>query len=229
MFRVRHDEKMTYCGVMEFSCAAGECYIPRWIMKKLDVLPGEFVFIENVNLQKATFVKLKFRDGTFGELSNPRAILENKLKNFSVVSKNDYITINHLGTDYIIDILETKPNSVVDIVDTDVEVDIEYAEVPKKEIFHEEEEPDKSPQFFTQAEESTSPKPDSLNKFRAKKNYFQGKGHSLKGSSTSNANTSGFRRQEAAVNQPKVETRFTEKEKENHFKGVGHKLCSFLC
>ena len=29
---------------------------------------------------------------------------------------------------------------------------------PKKEIFHEEEEPDKSPQFFTQAEESTSPK-----------------------------------------------------------------------
>ena len=108
-------------------------------MKKLDVLPGEFVFIENVNLQKATFVKLKFRDGTFGELSNPRAMyffhspfdcsLENKLKNFSVVSKNDYITINHLGTDYIIDILETKPNSVVDFVDTDVEVDIEYAEV----------------------------------------------------------------------------------------------------
>lgn len=43
-------------------------------MKKLDVLPGEFVFIENVNLQKATFVKLKFRDGTFGELSNPRAM-----------------------------------------------------------------------------------------------------------------------------------------------------------
>ena len=50
------------------------CLLLWKIMKKLDVLPGEFVFVENVNLQKATFVKLKFRDGTFGELSNPRAM-----------------------------------------------------------------------------------------------------------------------------------------------------------
>lgn len=36
--------------------------------------------------------------------------------------------IEHLGTEYTIDILDCKPNNVVDIVETDVEVDIDYGD-----------------------------------------------------------------------------------------------------
>lgn len=43
-------------------------------MAKLRISPGDYLIVENLNLRKATFVKLKFRDGTFGELSNPRAM-----------------------------------------------------------------------------------------------------------------------------------------------------------
>ena len=46
-----------------------------------------------------------------------------------MLSKGDSITIEHLGKEYIIDIIDTKPDDVVVIVETDVEVDIEYAEV----------------------------------------------------------------------------------------------------
>lgn len=56
------------------------------------------------------------------------ASLENKLKAFSVVAKNDNIVIEHLGTEYKIDVLDCKPRNVVVIVETDVEVDIEYGE-----------------------------------------------------------------------------------------------------
>ena len=63
---------------MEFAIfLAGYCALfpadPQ-MMEKFHVSPREFMIVENINLRKATFVKLKFRDGTFGELSNPRAM-----------------------------------------------------------------------------------------------------------------------------------------------------------
>ena len=54
--------------------------------------------------------------------------LENKLKAYSVVAKKDRIHIEHLGKEYIVDIVDTQPRNIVDIIETDVEVDIEYAE-----------------------------------------------------------------------------------------------------
>ena len=108
------------------------------MMRKLNVLPGEIIRVCNINLNKATFVKFRFRDGSFGSFTTPRAMwcskarlirsLENKLKAFSVVAKKDRIVIEHLGTEYTIDILDCKPNNVVDIVETDVEVDIDYGD-----------------------------------------------------------------------------------------------------
>ncbi len=108
------------------------------MMRKLNVLPGEIIRVCNININKATFVKFRFRDGSFGSFTNPRAMwcskarlirsLENKLKAFSVVAKKDRIVIEHLGTEYTIDILDCKPNNVVDIVETDVEVDIDYGD-----------------------------------------------------------------------------------------------------
>ena len=44
------------------------------LMKKLGTLPGDMITIRNININKATFVKLRFRDPTFNDLSNPRAM-----------------------------------------------------------------------------------------------------------------------------------------------------------
>ena len=55
--------------------------------------------------------------------------LENKLKSFSVVAKRDRIHIEHLGKEYVIDIVDCKPNIAVDIVECDVEVDIDYKDL----------------------------------------------------------------------------------------------------
>ena len=43
-------------------------------MKKLGVLPGDIIEVRNINIPKGTFVKVRFRDGSFGNLSNPRAM-----------------------------------------------------------------------------------------------------------------------------------------------------------
>ena len=69
-----------------------------------------------------------------------------------------------------------------------------------------------------------------LNKFRTKRNYFKGEGHSLTkacSTSTPSSKSSGFRREAGGTRTVSVlpESRFAKQEKEDHFKGTGHKLC----
>ena len=69
-------------------------------------------------------------------------------------------------------------------------------------------------------------------KFAGSKNYFEGKGHSLRSTtspSSVNSTNSAFRRLspptgEVNVSKP-IETRFTESDRNEHFKGMGHRLC----
>lgn len=45
------------------------------------------------------------------------------------MARKDRILIEHLGKEYIVDIIDCQPNIVVDIVECDVEVDIEYKDL----------------------------------------------------------------------------------------------------
>ena len=45
------------------------------------------------------------------------------------MARKDRIIIEHLGKEYIVDIIDCKPNIVVDIIECDVEVDIEYKDL----------------------------------------------------------------------------------------------------
>lgn len=72
-----------------------------------------------------------------------------------------------------------------------------------------------------------------VNKFKTKRNYFEGEGHSLRATKSEPCQSgllsrqSGFRRVESTSNNVTTlpESRFTQKDKEEHFKGNGHKLC----
>ena len=144
--------------------------------------------------------------------------------------------IEHLGTEYTIDILDCKPNNVVDIVETDVEVDIDYGDTGKSKAVIPEVPASSGVQFTnvgeTVDEEATLSPSKSLpvSKFRTKRNYFEGEGHSLKATKSEPARPSrpsGFRREESNSRSVATlpESRFTQKDKEEHFKGSGHKLC----
>lgn len=70
----------------------------------------------------------------------------------------------------------------------------------------------------------------SLNKFKTKKNYFSGSGHSLQQEKKSVANQrNAFRRENNTSFNNDTNTmydnRFTERDKSVHFSGKGHKLC----
>ena len=116
---------MTHCGVLEFTAEEGSCYIPFWMMQNLLIEEGTVITVANVSLPKATFVKLQPQHVDFLEISNPRAVLEHALRNFSCVTKGDVIQIPYNNKNYHFELKEVLPQNAACIIETDCDVDFD--------------------------------------------------------------------------------------------------------
>lgn len=127
LFRLHSSQKdtMTHCGVLEFTAEEGCCYIPFWMMQNLLIDEGSVISVTNVSLPKATFVKLKPQHIDFLEISNPRAVLEHALRNYSCVTKGDVVCLPHNGKNYHFELKEVEPQDAACIIETDCNVDFD--------------------------------------------------------------------------------------------------------
>jgi ubiquitin fusion degradation protein 1 len=119
----RSKSRETHCGVLEFVAEEGRCYLPYWMMRNLLLNEGELIQVEYVNLEIAKFAKFQPQSVDFLEISNPKAVLENSLRNFATLTKGDVISINYNDKDYEVCILETRPGNAVSIIECDMDVD----------------------------------------------------------------------------------------------------------
>lgn len=125
LFELRNaaTERVSHCGVLEFIAEEGMIYMPYWMMQNLLLQEGDTVCVKNATLPKGTYVKLQPHTKDFLDISNPKAILETTLRNFSCLTTSDSIMVAYNNKKYYIDIVETKPSSAISIIETDCEVD----------------------------------------------------------------------------------------------------------
>ena len=151
LFKVenRKTGRSTHCGVLEFIADEGHVYLPYWVgtpfvcklclaesacifnllawhlqmMQNLALEEGEIVNLRSASLPKGTYVKLQPHTTDFLDISNPKAVLETTLRNFSCLTVGDQITINYNNRQYFIDIVEAKPQAAISVIETDCEVD----------------------------------------------------------------------------------------------------------
>ncbi|XP_019157516.1 PREDICTED: ubiquitin fusion degradation protein 1 homolog isoform X1 [Ipomoea nil] len=161
LFELRNaaTERVSHCGVLEFIAEEGMIYMPYWMMENLLLQEGDFIRVKNVALPKGTYVKLQPHTKDFLDISNPKAILETTLRNFSCLTTGDSIMVAYNNKKYYIDIIETKPSNAITIIETDCEVDfappLDYKEpekpvsnLPSKAPFEGQEAPDEAvPKF----------------------------------------------------------------------------------
>lgn len=83
------------------------------------------VTVTNVSLPKASFVKLQPQSVDFLEISNPRAVLEHALRNFSCVTKGDVIQIPYNNKNFHFALKEVEPQDAACIIETDCNVDFD--------------------------------------------------------------------------------------------------------
>ncbi|XP_073144291.1 uncharacterized protein [Henckelia pumila] len=125
LFELRNTatERLSHCGVLEFIAEEGMIYMPYWMMENLLLQEGDIVRVKNVTLPKGTYVKLQPHTKDFLDISNPKAILETTLRNFSCLTTGDSIMVAYNNKKYYIDIIESKPSNAISIIETDCEVD----------------------------------------------------------------------------------------------------------
>ncbi|ELR17478.1 Ubiquitin fusion degradation protein 1, putative [Acanthamoeba castellanii str. Neff] len=123
--------RVTHCGVLEFVADEGLCYLPHWMMQQLLLTEGQLINVKSATLPKGTYTKLQPVDETFLDLTNPKAVLENALRNWSALTAGDVIIINYNKKNYEINVLEVKPDTpshAISIIEADVMVDFAPSE-----------------------------------------------------------------------------------------------------
>ncbi|VEU22807.1 DEKNAAC103867 [Brettanomyces naardenensis] len=118
--------KSTHSGVLEFTAEEGRCYMPQWMLDTINAEPGTLVKIQTTDLAQGTFVKLEPQSVDFLDISDPKAVLENALRNFATLTVGDIIELNYNDQIYRIKVLEVKPESSVHgicVIETDLITD----------------------------------------------------------------------------------------------------------
>ncbi|KAK9358572.1 ubiquitin fusion degradation protein UFD1-domain-containing protein [Lipomyces starkeyi] len=127
LFKLTNEELelKTHAGVLEFIAEEGRVYLPQWMMERLALQPGSLVVITSTNLPQGSFVKIEPQSPEFLDISDPKAVLENALRNFTTLTADDVFEIKYNNKVYRIRVLEIKPSSKtgISVVETDLEVD----------------------------------------------------------------------------------------------------------
>ncbi|CDK26836.1 unnamed protein product [Kuraishia capsulata CBS 1993] len=126
LFELTSEEsgKSTHSGVLEFTAEEGRCYLPQWMMSTLSIEPGSLLKISNCDLPLGTYTKIEPQSQDFLEISDPKAVLESVLRNFTTLTVNDIIEISYNDHIYAIKVLELKPDQPsthsVCVIETDL-------------------------------------------------------------------------------------------------------------
>lgn len=130
LFRVSSHDAVhsTHLGVLEFIAEEGRVYLPEWVYAKFQLSLGAMplVLVQNVTIQLGTFVKIQPQSVNFLEITDPKAVLEKALNNYSALTVNDIIAIEYNDQQYRLLVMEVKPESrtgAISIVETDLSVD----------------------------------------------------------------------------------------------------------
>lgn len=128
LFELRNGSKdrVSHAGVLEFIAEEGRIYLPHWMMNTLLLESGDLLEVKSTDLPDGSFIKLQPQSVNFLDISDPKAVLENSLRNFSALSKGDIFSISYNDQIYEIAVLEVKPDgpkAAISCVETDLEVD----------------------------------------------------------------------------------------------------------
>ena len=130
-FEIVTNQKKTHCGVLEFTSDEGTCFIPQWIMNNLELKEGDIIYLRNVALSQATFIKFK-PCLSFLEIYDPRAVLEYILRSFSCVTIGANLQFDYNFKIYNLEIMEVLPKKACCIIESDIEVEFDEPDKPDK-------------------------------------------------------------------------------------------------
>lgn len=117
-------ELNTHAGVLEFIADEGCVNLPQWMMDQLRLNEGDPIRIVGGRYPKGKMIKIQPQSVDFLEVSDPKALLEGVMRNYSCLTAGDIIEIGYHTLTFRLLIMEiTPPGPAISVLDTDLEVD----------------------------------------------------------------------------------------------------------
>ncbi|KAJ2105392.1 hypothetical protein IW146_008243 [Coemansia sp. RSA 922] len=127
----QRNARAVHCGVREFSHEEDYAGIPEWIMSEMELAEGDSVSIELVRLEKGTHAQLKALNPMARGVGDLRSLLEAYMRTkltALTVGETLLVPINGVVEPLSFSVAALEPSAAIDIVDTDLSVDIIYAD-----------------------------------------------------------------------------------------------------
>merc|ERR1712032_763755 len=130
----RYMQHRLHCGVLEFIAQEGMVYLPYWMMENMRLNEGDIIHLRSASIRKGAYVKLQPQTTDFIKISNPKAVLEQSLRNFSALTKGETFRILYNKRKYDIGVVEVRAQGgpfppgapqAICIIETDIELDFE--------------------------------------------------------------------------------------------------------
>lgn len=173
--------RKSHCGVMDFTADEGCAYLPRWMMQNLNAKEGEKLLLAYTFLEKGSYVKLQPQTDDFLNISNPKAVLEAKLRYFTCLTRSDVIAIDYNDKIYWINVVEVKPGMAILIIDTDIDVEFVSPIMKKEEELYETNPKNNSLEYPKKDQNKSKPEESSSeDESKEKDQKFYGKGQFVK-------------------------------------------------
>lgn len=93
------------------------------MMRALDLQEGDPVRLKGCKLPQGLLVKFQAQTADFLELSDPKAVLEQAMRNYSTLTPGDIIEIHYNCIQFELLVMEISPDAdAIDVTETDLEV-----------------------------------------------------------------------------------------------------------
>ncbi|CAH0513849.1 unnamed protein product [Peronospora belbahrii] len=121
-------ERQTHAGVLEFVADEGTVGLPPKVaaslFARINELPDS-VQVRFVRLEKGKFASLQLRGSGFGDRQiDFKQMLERSLKTHTTLTEDDVLFIRHGKLTFEVLVSELKPERAVNLINTDLEVDV---------------------------------------------------------------------------------------------------------
>lgn len=127
--------RKVYVSPLDFRSPENYIFLPRWVMRSLDLSPFDTVDVSFVRIKLAALVVLQpltlaWDDLLLSSNASPQSVLEHEVNKYSSLTAGAIITIEHKGVVYAFRVAETRAEGGVAVrgirvQDSDVKVDID--------------------------------------------------------------------------------------------------------
>eukprot|EP00922_Rhytidocystis_sp_ex-Travisia-forbesii_P042379 GHVS01063307.1.p1 GENE.GHVS01063307.1~~GHVS01063307.1.p1 ORF type:complete len:263 (-),score=16.73 GHVS01063307.1:74-862(-) len=111
-------------SVLDFRSPENYVFIPQWMMTHLKLRARDVVQCELVKLPEAVTLMLRPHSDDFFGIPRHRAVMENRLRHYSSLTRGSTIVLKHNGKEYLLDVVDITSGglslSMASIQDCDV-------------------------------------------------------------------------------------------------------------